>query len=811
MAEKESRLAQILRAELKSGKGMSDSLLNAFAANMKEQKDWRKVFPKQGVFGQVMRGVFGQGYRYGAKAQKESAGTSGSGLSSVTAGAIRITARNSMVLPSMAKDMNIMRQNMQLLVRASGRKAYSQPEKDFHKFKIGGPKKPSPKASPGAGAGGVTDIAGGVMGGIFSTFSFVSSLAGSIVKGLGSVLGTGLSIGGSLISGAAGLLGSVFSGIMGVGGGILSGVLGGLASIVSGMGIFGIIALAGAGYLAYAISKSVTGTINFDDISKQIRSFFNFKEGETFVSALYKVLGKVDEKTGLNTVGIMEKVEVQFSRFLAYSGDILTKVIDIVQITGRLAILEMQKAFLDYGTIIIDYMGQIGGALLGGKLLAPTVGAAVAGAASGARGGFGGMALGAVMGILGGGATIWGSAKGGGYLAKQINNTLAAGTITDPEQRKLLEEMSKDDDFLIAVTKIQDLQEKLATGKSDNPEMDAILLKKLQNDPKLRYQKYAKKYEQLFGKQFDNTTSIVDEARSRKNDEIELEKNRLYDRTNIDNIKASANEAADVAGAKTVTAQRERRSSSLGGSGSYKGINLDSGKSIKMRDVISYFTDKGLSFEAASGIAANLWEESGLNSGAINPSSGAFGLPQWLGGRKSDYMMWATDKGIRADDPYAQLDYIWKELSSTEKNTLNKLSASNITASKAADIFMDTFERPSESEKGKRRERQQQLATAFTPSMEAGTITTAKEEKRKQELADPYAGKSDVELLLAAFGSMFGDLATSILELAEAGNKQAAANAGTDKGGGNVSSASSLNNDVLISEIIQSHMARQFV
>jgi hypothetical protein len=94
--------------------------------------------------------------------------------------------------------------------------------------------------------------------------------------------------------------------------------------------------------------------------------------------------------------------------------------------------------------------------------------------------------------------------------------------------------------------------------------------------------------------------------------------------------------------------------------------------------------------------------------------------------------------------------------------------------------------------------------------MEAGTITTAKEEKRKQELADPYAGKSDVELLLAAFGSMFGDLATSILELAEAGNKQAAANAGSEKGGGNVSSGSSLNNDLLISEIVQSHMVKQF-
>jgi hypothetical protein len=87
--------------------------------------------------------------------------------------------------------------------------------------------------------------------------------------------------------------------------------------------------------------------------------------------------------------------------------------------------------------------------------------------------------------------------------------------------------------------------------------------------------------------------------------------------------------------------------------------------------------------------------------------------------------------------------------------------------------------------------------------MEAGTITTAREEKRKQELADPYAGKSDVELLLAAFGSMFGDLATSILELAEAGNKQAAANAGTNKGGVSINSSSSYNGDAFIADSAQ--------
>jgi hypothetical protein len=807
MAEKESRLAQILRSELKSGKGMSDSLLNAFAANMKEQKDWRKVFPKQGVFGQVMRGVFGQGYRYGAKAQRESAGSSGSGLSSVTAGAIRITARNSMFLPSMARDMNIMKQNMQLLVRASGRRAYSRPESGFNKIKLGAPKKTAPKASSGAG-GGAADIAGGVVGGIFSTFSFVSSLAGSIVKGLGSVLGTGLSIGGSLISGAAGLLGSVFSGIMGVGGGILSGVLGGLASIVSGMGIFGIIALAGAGYLAYAISKSVTGTINFDEIGKRIRDFFNFKEGETFVSALYKVLGKVDEKTGMNTVGIMEKVEVQFSRFLAYSGDVLTKIVDIVQLTSRLAMLEMQKAFLDYGTIIIDYMGQIGGALTGLKL-APTVaaalGSAAAGASAGSLGGPYAALIGGIVGLLSGGAMIWGGMKAGESLSKNINKTLAMGTVTDPEQKKLLEDMSsgpQSEHFLKVVDEIQKIQEDAAKAGGMRAN-DKARLEKLRGDSV--YKDFMVRYEKLFGKQYTSTTDIVQSARDAKAMEIYDVQGKLRESANIDNIKQSGTAAADAAEQRTVKEQSLRKSQALGGSGSYKGINLDSGKSIKMKEVISYLMRKGgLSFEAASGIAANLYAESSLNAEALGQDTKlgkAYGLAQWLGPRREAFEKYAGYDPTKIKDPYTQLDYLLLELNNDFKGLNKKLRNPDITSEQAARLFLDEFEKPSDTEKlgPNGWQKRQGIANALSPSMEAGTITTAKEEKRKQELADPYAGKSDLELLLAAFGSMFGDLATSILELAEAGNKQAAAS-GKNDSGGKVSSAPVLNYDLIFSE-----------
>jgi hypothetical protein len=150
-------------------------------------------------------------------------------------------------------------------------------------------------------------------------------------------------------------------------------------------------------------------------------------------------------------------------------------------------------------------------------------------------------------------------------------------------------------------------------------------------------------------------------------------------------------------------------------------------------------------------------------------------------------------------DPYTQLDYLLLELT-TERSFANlnrKLRNPDITSEQAARLFLDEFEKPSDKEKADSWEMRKGIATAFSPSMEAGTITTAKEEKRKQELADPYAGKSDVELLLAAFGSMFGDLATSILELADSGNKQA----GSNKDGGKVSSASALNYELIASEV----------
>ena len=47
-----------------------------------------------------------------------------------------------------------------------------------------------------------------------------------------------------------------------------------------------------------------------------------------------------------------------------------------------------------------------------------------------------------------------------------------------------------------------------------------------------------------------------------------------------------------------------------------------------------YFINKGMTDVAATGLVANLMRESTLNPNAVNSSSGAYGLAQWLGNRK---------------------------------------------------------------------------------------------------------------------------------------------------------------------------------
>ena len=110
-----------------------------------------------------------------------------------------------------------------------------------------------------------------------------------------------------------------------------------------------------------------------------------------------------------------------------------------------------------------------------------------------------------------------------------------------------------------------------------------------------------------------------------------------------------------------------------------------------------YLISKGFNAAMAVGFLANIFHESGYSTSAVNSSSGASGICQWLGGRKS--AMIRTAGSDWKTNLTGQLDYLWIELNGSESGTLNSLKSA-ITANteamamKAAEIVLKEFERP---------------------------------------------------------------------------------------------------------------------
>jgi hypothetical protein len=92
------------------------------------------------------------------------------------------------------------------------------------------------------------------------------------------------------------------------------------------------------------------------------------------------------------------------------------------------------------------------------------------------------------------------------------------------------------------------------------------------------------------------------------------------------------------------------------------GIPLGEGETATGIQLKQGLMQRGFTKEEASAIVGNLWAESGFRTDATNPTSGAFGLMQWLSGRKSRLYKYAEEQGKSATDVNLQLDYIKWEL-----------------------------------------------------------------------------------------------------------------------------------------------------
>jgi hypothetical protein len=106
----------------------------------------------------------------------------------------------------------------------------------------------------------------------------------------------------------------------------------------------------------------------------------------------------------------------------------------------------------------------------------------------------------------------------------------------------------------------------------------------------------------------------------------------------------------------------------------------------------NYFAGKGLNAGAIAGIMGNLQQE---NDFSTADTTGGLGIAQWLDGRRSGLMKYAEGKGLSPTSLQAQLEWLWKELSSGSGGaSLDKLNGMN--ASDSALYFSKAFERPSE-------------------------------------------------------------------------------------------------------------------
>lgn len=107
------------------------------------------------------------------------------------------------------------------------------------------------------------------------------------------------------------------------------------------------------------------------------------------------------------------------------------------------------------------------------------------------------------------------------------------------------------------------------------------------------------------------------------------------------------------------------------------------GQMKRARQAVGYFVNKGLTREQAAGLVGNLMRESRMNTNAINPASGAYGLGQWLGSRKTKLFK----KYGRNPSFYQQLDYIWDELNTSHRKGLQMLKSSKTVDEAARNAF----------------------------------------------------------------------------------------------------------------------------
>ncbi len=101
-----------------------------------------------------------------------------------------------------------------------------------------------------------------------------------------------------------------------------------------------------------------------------------------------------------------------------------------------------------------------------------------------------------------------------------------------------------------------------------------------------------------------------------------------------------------------------------------------------------------LNDKQAAGVMGNMEQESGFNPTAVNPSSGAYGIAQWLGGRKTSLENFAQEKGKSKSNLGVQLEYLKKELEGSYKSSVYEPLKNANSVAESTRIWLEKFEIP---------------------------------------------------------------------------------------------------------------------
>jgi TP901 family phage tail tape measure protein len=114
-----------------------------------------------------------------------------------------------------------------------------------------------------------------------------------------------------------------------------------------------------------------------------------------------------------------------------------------------------------------------------------------------------------------------------------------------------------------------------------------------------------------------------------------------------------------------------------------------------VKAVAAFLRGKGFTPAQIAGIIGVMQGESGpgLSTTATNPSSGAYGIAQWLGGRKTALMARRNPSSLQT-----QLAHLWSELQGPESAAYTRIKGAH-TIPEAVVAWMDGFERGSPAER----------------------------------------------------------------------------------------------------------------